>query len=201
MLKCFKQGTLAPVEEQNYSEVASVIYSTKVTSWTCMLKKVCAIYLRSFLCLKHTGKYEAPTGVLCPVLRAPVQEIYGHTADSPAEGLEHLSCEGRLGELQLLSLEKRRLKGRILYMYINNWREGAERTEPGSAQRCPVTAAEVTETQEVLSEHEETLFLLWWWLTICTGCPERLWSLHPRRYSKAIWSHHWPTCFRWLCLS
>lgn len=33
------------------------------------------------------------------------------------------------------------------------------------------------------------------------GCPERLWSPHTWRYSKATWIWSCATCSRWLCLS
>lgn len=43
--------------------------------------------------------------------------------------------------------------------------------------------------------------LLWGWQITEGGCPERLWSLLPWRYSKAVQTQSWVMCLTWSCLS
>jgi len=74
-----------------------------------------------------------------------ILERHQQKAMKTMKGWEHLSCEERLRELGLFSLEKRRLRGDLL-MSINTCREGAKRMEPGSPQQCPVTGPEVMGT-------------------------------------------------------
>lgn len=62
--------------------------------------------------------------------------------------------------------------GRILPMAVNTCKAGAKRMGPASFQ-CPDQGQRAqTGTQEVSSELQETVFLLWGWWGIYPGCPE-----------------------------
>lgn len=43
-------------------------------------------------------------------------------------------------------------------------------------------------------------FSLWRWPSTDTGWPERWWSLHPWRYSNAVWAEFWVSGCGWPCL-
>ena len=103
------------------------------------------------------------------------------------KGLEHLSCKKRLRELGLSSLEKPQ---GVSSMYVNTWREGAKKTEPGSFQWCPVPGPVAMGTNWNTGGSLWTsgnTFSLWGWSSTGTSCPERLWNFPPWRYSKAVW--------------
>ena len=73
-------------------------------------------------------------------------------------------------------------------MCKNIWREGVKKMEPGYFQWCPVTGAQAVGTHWNAGGSVWTsgnTFLLCERLTTGMGCPERLRSLHPWRYSKA----------------
>jgi len=103
-------------------------------------------------------------------------------------------------------------------MFINIRRVGVRRMGPDSFQWCPVTGQggqrgwsralfsgaqcqdlgqwAPPETQEVPSERQETFF----YSEGDTGCPGRLWSLRPWRYSEALWAWSWAAGSGWPCL-
>lgn len=111
------------------------------------------------------------------VLSAPLKEGYG---ESPARG--HKDDEG----MEASSVRKdweswdcstcRRLWG-ILSVYMNTIRKSIKQMEPESSQGQKRQQAQ-TETQEVFSEHWETLFLLWELLSADAGCWEGLRGFH-----------------------
>jgi len=74
-------------------------------------------------------------------------DVLGRVLWRATEMMKWLKClfyEESLRELELFSLEKRRLRG-ILSVYANTWRKGAKKMEPGSLQWCPVTEQEASD--------------------------------------------------------
>jgi len=69
------------------------------------------------------------------------------------------------------------------------------------AQRQDQRQCAQAETQKVLLEHQETLFFTVRVTKHWDRLPEKLWSLHPWRQSKANWTSSWAACSRWPCLS
>jgi len=78
--------------------------------------------------------------------------------------MEHLSCERKLRKPRLLSLEKRRLRG-ISSTFINSWRVGAKKAEPGSAQWYTMAGQEAKRLPLITSI---TSALCRWWSTHCS---------------------------------
>jgi len=76
----------------------------------------------------------------------------------------------------------------------NICREGAKKTEPGCFQWCPVTRQGAMGTNWNMGGSLWTSgnpFLLWGSPSTGIGCPGRLWSLCPWRYSKTLWTWCW----------
>ena len=75
---------------------------------------------------------------------------------------------------------RRKGSGGILSAYINTWREGTKKMEPGSFQWCPHGRTRGNRhnwnTGGSVWTSGNTV-LLWGWLSTRAGCPERLRSL------------------------
>ena len=76
-------------------------------------------------------------------------------------------------------------------MYKNTSWMGVKNEEPDSSQWYPVTVQEIIGTNwntRNSFKHEKKVFS---GKRSNTGYPERLWSLHPWRHSKANWTQSW----------
>lgn len=69
---------------------------------------------------------------------------------------------------------------------------------PALGQRSPTCA---NGSWKFFFKHKKHIFLLWRWSNTESGCPERLWNLHPWWYSKPDWTLPKATGSSWLCLS
>jgi len=101
------------------------------------------------------------------------------------------------------SAEPQGLDPSLLCIQINTCCGGVRKTETDSSQWCPVTGLEAMSRDQntrTSTKQRKNIFLLWRWVRIGTGCPQRLWSLHPCRYSKPSWTQSWAAGCRWPCL-
>lgn len=107
------------------------------------------------------------------------------------------------GELGLVSLEKRKLSGHCHQFFINTWKEGTQKTEPGFVQQFPGTRSKVMGTNwntgsypwtsgnsSHLHDKDST----------GKGCPGKLQSFSWRNL-KVTWTWPWETGSRWSCFS
>lgn len=116
--------------------------------------------------------------------------------DHAGQGLEYMICEDRLKKVVLLSLEERKLKGR-LYFSLQLPDEWIERRQPDSTKGCTVIrwkAMDIVGTWKILIRPKEFLHFLaikivkyWNW------CPEKLWDIYPWRVSNRHFKQPWAT--------
>lgn len=148
-----------------------------------------------------------------PLVEPPDRVLLGVT--KMIKRLEHISCDEKLGEVELFSLKKRRLMEILINVFIyvtksiltlkqNSRRYLREECKEDSVRLSPlVPSARTRGNKHKLKCRRFCLSirkysLLWGWLSSVTGFPERLWSLLPSSYSKAGWSWWWATCSGFL---
>lgn len=144
---------------------------------------------------------------LSPFLCSLLQKTQEHTGKSPVKDhkvikeLGHLWYEERPEELELFSLEKGRLRDhRSVYKHLKGRYKGdkARQTLFSGAQRQDERQWTQFEAHDLPYEYQEMSFSLWEWLNVGISVTEMLWSLHPYKYSKAIWTWSWAACSRCL---
>lgn len=137
-------------------------------------------------CQQVEGVHPSPLLVLLPHLECCVWFwVPQYKRQCSAPGHKHYyktEASHLLGKAErtwtILVLEKSRLRKCISLLYISNWKEIAEKMEPGfssGAQRQDWRQWAPSETQDVPSEHQETLFYCVG-LSTGRGHLERLWS-------------------------
>lgn len=94
-------------------------------------------------------------------------------------------------------LTYRRLSEGVSSRYTSTWRADTKKTEPNSFQWCPISGWEEMGTNWNRIRTSWNTFLLWMWWNTRTDCPETLWSLHPWRYSQAVWTWAWGNSSGW----
>ena len=106
--------------------------------------------------------------------------------------LEHLSSEERLGELGLLSLEKRKLQGHLIVTFL--YLKGVYKQEGDQL----FTWSDSDRTRENDFKLEDERFrldggnsLFRDWSVTGVGCPEKLCMHHPWRFSRSSWMESW----------
>lgn len=102
--------------------------------------------------------------------------------------------------------ERRESSRGILSLNVNTWWTlGMKRREPDSSLEYPVTVEEATSTNwntwHFIWTEEIIFFFLWKWSNTGVVFPERLWSIHPWRYSKLNCKWSWSSCSSLSCFS
>lgn len=138
-------------------------------------------------------------GVLVTRAQVDILERGPRRVTTTIKGLDLLIYEEKLRELQLFSVQKRRLRGLSLKK-INTWRKGGKRTvvpsERNRGKRCKL------KYRRFLWEYQVAFLSPWEWPSTGTSCPERLWYLPLLGGSQKLPGYGpEPSALRWFCLT